>query len=1062
MTPQAFIAHWQHNKITERAGAQQHFNDLCEVLGMEKPRDAENYTFERGARTIGGQGWADVWKRGCFAWEYKAPNKDLNAALKQLMNYALALDNPPLLVVSDLRTIEIHTHFTGHPSEIHRFEITQLTQPEILQKLKWLFTEPERFKPQRTTYAVTELAAKRIGEIAERLNARGNAAEEVAHFLIQCVFCMFAEYAKLLPEKLFETVLDKSNPDGSKAQKRLSDLFNAMQAGGDFHMTDIPWFNGGLFKIVNVPALQTNDVVSLLDAARMDWSQIEPAILGTLFERGLNPDMRSQLGAHYTDPATIMKIIRPVIEQPLLAEWATVKAKIAVLAPKMTLTGSGKSSKSSQPNKEMAEGYQLFRDFLARLRSFKVLDPACGSGNFLYLALKTLKDVEHRVNLEVETFGLQRELSIETSPANVLGIELNPYAAELARITVWIGEIQWMLSHGYQYRKDPILAPLDHIENRDAILNAASMYSDFVGGACSPESHAERTSPCENTISEHVSVIRGHRPLLQEAAWPAVDAIVGNPPFLGGSKKRRELGDDYFMALSSTYKNRVADGADLVCYWFEKARAHIEQGDARYAGLVATNSIRGGSNRKVLEKIIQSGRIFEAWADEEWVNNGAAVRVSLVCFTNATQTNTALFSNATLSSATPSSSVIPANAGIHVHFNQIDFNQTLKTTMDSRLRGNDGVLDGKAVRYIHADLTAGDNLDLTQAKPLKENANIAFRGTTKNGNFEIKGELARQWLKQPNPNNKLNSLVLRPWLNGQDVTNKNTDYWIIDFGVSMSEADASLFELAYQHVLENVKTERQKNNREAYRLNWWIYGEARPGLRAAIQNKTRFIATLLTSKHRLFVWLPTSVIPDQALVAITVDDDTSFGILHSRFHELWSLKLGTSLENRPRYTPTTCFETFPFPEGLTPKDTKNCHAELDSTSHHQIVSQVRNDSSVVIAISNAISAAAIRLNELRENWLNPAEWVDWVITAEEEKANYPKRAVAKAGHEAELKKRTLTNLYNQRPTWLDNAHKILDSAVASAYGWADYTADMPDDEILRRLLKLNLERSSFN
>ena len=937
------------------------------------------------------------------------------------MNYALALDNAPLLVVSDLRTIEIHTHFTGHPSEIHRIEITQLTQPETLQKLKWLFEEPERFKPQRTTYSVTELAAKRIGEIAERLNARANTAEDVAHFLIQCVFCMFAEDAKLLPEKLFETVLDKSNPDGSKAQKRLTELFNAMQAGGDFHMTDIPWFNGGLFKVVNVPALQTADVISLLDAARMDWSQIEPAILGTLFERGLNPNMRSQLGAHYTDPATIMKIIRPVLEQPLLAEWAVVKAKIAILAPQMKLIGS---AKSNHPNKEMAEGYQLFRDFLTRLRGFKVLDPACGSGNFLYLALKTLKDLEHRVNLEVETFGLHRELSIETSPANVLGIELNPYAAELARVTVWIGEIQWMLAHGYQYRKDPILAPLDHIECRDAVL----VYV--------------QTDP------------RGA--IYSEPSWPKVDAIVGNPPFLGGSKKRRELGDDYFMALSSTYKNRVADGADLVCYWFEKARAHIEQGDARYAGLVATNSIRGGSNRKVLEKIIQSGRIFEAWADEEWVNNGAAVRVSLVCFTNATQTNTTLFSN-----ATPSSSVIPANAGIHVHFNQIDFNQTLKTTMDSRLRGNDGVLDGKAVRYIHADLTAGDNLDLTQAKPLKENANIAFRGTTKNGNFEIKGELARQWLKQPNPNNKLNSLVLRPWLNGQDVTNKNTDYWIIDFGVSMSEADASLFELAYQHVLENVKTERQKNNREAYRLNWWIYGEARPSLRAAIQNKTRFIATLLTSKHRLFVWLPTSVIPDQALVAITVDDDTSFGILHSRFHELWSLKLGTSLENRPRYTPTTCFETFPFPEGLTPKDTKNCHAELDSASHHQIVGQARNDSIDAIAI-DAISAAAIRLNELRENWLNPVEWVDWVITSEEEKANYPKRAVAKAGHEAELKKRTLTNLYNQRPTWLDNAHKTLDIAVANAYGWADYIADMPDDEILRRLLKLNLERSSSN
>ena len=233
MTPQAFIAHWQNNDITERAGAQQHFNDLCDLLGQEKPRDPENYTFERGAKTQGGQGWADVWKRGCFAWEYKAPGRDLNAALKQLMNYALALDNPPLLVVSDLRNIEIHTHFTGYPSVVHRIALAELTQPEIRQKLLWLFTEPERFKPQLTTYAVTEQAAARMGEIAKRLTERGNTPESVAHFLIQCVFCMFAEDAKLLPDKLFETVLDRSNPDGSKAQKRLSELFQAMQGGGD-------------------------------------------------------------------------------------------------------------------------------------------------------------------------------------------------------------------------------------------------------------------------------------------------------------------------------------------------------------------------------------------------------------------------------------------------------------------------------------------------------------------------------------------------------------------------------------------------------------------------------------------------------------------------------------------------------------------------------------------------------------------------------------------------------------------------------------------------------------
>jgi hypothetical protein len=274
---------------------------------------------------------------------------------------------------------------------------------------------------------------------------------------------MFAEDARLLPEKLFETVLDKSNPDSTKAQSRLTELFTAMRQGGDFALETIPYFNGGLFETVAVPPLTTEDVVQLLDCARMGWGEIEPAILGTLFERGLNPDMRSQLGAHYTDPATIFKLIRLVIETPLLAEWQDVKTRITALLDKHQQGGKGSKAAGD-------EAQAAFISFIQRLRHYRVLDPACGSGNFLYLALKTLKDIEHRANLEAEALGLHRELVIETSPANVLGIELNPYAAELARVTVWVGEIQWMLAHGYALRRDPILQPLDHIGNRDAVL----------------------------------------------------------------------------------------------------------------------------------------------------------------------------------------------------------------------------------------------------------------------------------------------------------------------------------------------------------------------------------------------------------------------------------------------------------------------------------------------------------------------------------------------------------------------------------------------------------------
>lgn len=957
MTPSDFIAKWQGNPLSERAGAQAYFLDLCDVIGVEKPCDPDNYCFERGAtRTGAGHGWADVWKRNCFAWENKAPGKDLSVALKQLMSYALALDNPPLLVVSDRELLQIHTHFTGTPSETHTIRLQDIGTPENQQKLRWLFREPERFRPTRTTLAVTAEAATRVGSLALRMAERGENPLTTAHFLIQCLFCMFAEDAGLLPEKLFETVLDKSNPDATKARLRLTHLFGAMQSGGDFALENIAWFNGGLFKLVEVPPLATADVEDLLEAARMNWRDIEPAILGTLFERGLNPDLRSQLGAHYTDPATINKLIEPVITRPLSEEWKSIRERIEALAPKFGYVGK-------KPNAARREADGLFLGYLEKLKHFRVLDPACGSGNFLYLSLKALKDLEHRANLDAEALGLHRQVSIEVSPSNVMGIELNAYAAELARVTVWIGEIQWMLKHGYAIRRDPILAPLDHIECRDAVL----VFDDGGPGAGA---------------------------LVGEPEWPACDVIVGNPPFLGDKMMRGELGDDYVTALRLEYQGRVPGGADLVTYWFEKARAQIESGKCRAAGLVATNSIRGGANRKVLDRIVGSGRIYEAWGDEPWVNDGAAVRVSLIAFDQQT-------------------------TGVPL-------------------------LDGRPVSNIHSNLTSGASA--VTAKALSENANTCFMGVTKVGAFDFEGALARSWLSLPNPNQRSNAEVVRPSWNGLDVTRRPRDTWIVDFGCTLSESDASLFEKPFAHVVEHVRAEREQNNRAQYRTYWWRHGEPRPALREALRGLRRYIVTPEVAKHRIFTFVPAVVLPDKNLSVIARDDDATFGVLQSRFHELWALSLGTSLEDRPRYTATTCFETFPFPPDITPRETMPYR---DGGSAPCMLGG--------IAVEN-VAAAARRLNELREAWLNPVEWVDWVASTEEERAGFPKRPIAKPGYEVALKARTLTNLYNQRPPWLEIAHQALDKAVAIAYEWTDYTPDMPDEEVLRRLLALNLER----
>ncbi|MGQ3002299.1 MAG: class I SAM-dependent DNA methyltransferase [Hydrogenophaga sp.] len=961
-----FIKKWQTgskaSQLGERAGAQAHFLELCEVLGVETPTDADNYCFEKGVKGLSGTvRFADVWRRGCFAWEYKRPGKSLSDALEQLMRYALPLDNPPLLIVSDRQRIEIHTHFTGYPSRCVSIAHEELADRATLAKLRDSFLDPYSFRPEHDSKRVTEAAATAFASIADVLRQEGVEPQTAAHFLSQCVFCYFAEDIGLL--SAFKRVVLKRS-SGDVLKKSLTELFRKMQKGGTFGADDIAWFNGGLFNNIDVPVMPAWAVATLADVANMDWSAIDPSIFGTLFERGLDPDKRTQLGAYYTDPSIILRIVTPLVERTLMTEWDECKAQInGLLSERDVLRVQAKGIQSTserlrtrrarirtQANKLNRQANDVFSSFLERLRNFRVLDPACGSGNFLYLALKALKDVEKQANLDAETLGLEAQLPV-TGPQNVLGLELNEYAAELARMTVWIGELQWRKQNGYGWKLNPVLDSLEHIECRDALL----------------------TRDGDGWI---------------ETTWPTADVIVGNPPFIGVSRKRRELGDDYVELLDRAYGDRVPMAADFVCYWFEKARAQLEAGYLQAAGLVATNSIRGGANRSVLERIIGTSRIFLAWSDEPWVNDGAAVRVSMVGFGQRDSTR----------------------------------------------------LDDVEVALIHADLTAAEGIDLTKAQPLEENSNASFQGASKKAKFEIDEALALQWLKWPNPNGRPTSDIVKPWANGFEVARGPQRQWIIDFGTEMSEDDASLYEAPFAYVTQHVKAQRLANNRESYRRYWWRFAEARPALRTALKGLSRYISTVAHSKHRFFVWLPITTSPDQALITIAREDDLTLGLLHSRFHEIWSLRMGTSLEDRPRYTPTTCFETFPFPEGLTPKDTQV--AVPDTTA------------------AKTISAAALELVQLRNKWLNPPEWTDWVITPEEQAAGFPERPLAKRGHEADLKKRTLTQLYNARPAWLALAHETLDKAVAAAYGWGDYTPQWTDEDILRRLLTLNLQRSS--
>ncbi|MDE2827247.1 MAG: class I SAM-dependent DNA methyltransferase [Bacteroidota bacterium] len=950
LAPHEFIAKWRASQLKESSAAQEHFIDLCRLLDEPTPAEidpkGDHYCFERGARKdSGGEGWADVWKRGFFAWEYKGKHANLDTAFDQLRQYALALENPPLLIVSDMHRFRIRTNWTNSVSETHEFVLDELVDSAVRDKLKWAMSDPDRLRPRETRQTLTERAAKTFAQLAQSLRDQGHAPEDVAHFVNRLVFCMFAEDVGLLPNNMFTRMLENARDRPEEFAALASTLFRAMSVGGNVGFETVKWFNGGLFENEVALPMDLNQIRIALNASKLDWSNIDPSILGTLFERGLDPDKRSQLGAHYTDRDKIMRIIDPVIVHPWLAEWKTEKARIVNSLERARVSEAGVETRHRKQAKNK------LNSFLERLRNFTVLDPACGSGNFLYLALHTMHDLEHRVQLEAEALGLPRAFPM-VGPANVKGIELNTYAAELARVSVWIGEIQWMRRNGFSGYQEPILGALDTIECRDAILT--------------PEG--------------------------KEAKWPDADVVIGNPPFLGGKLLITNLGEEYVRKLFDVYKDRVPHQADLVCYWFLKAGEQVGAKKSKRVGLVATNSIRGGANRRALQMATDGRSIFSAWSDEPWVVDGAAVRVSLVCFSRE------------------------------------DDNFAIERE-----------LDGEVVDEIYTDLTAryGDTgIDLTKAQPLVQNASVAFMGDIKGGPFDIPGDLARKWLQEPaNPHGRPNSDVLTPWTNGKAVTGRPADKWIIDFGLAMPEEAAALYETPFQYALKHVRPIWEKQRAKNRRKNWYLHHNPRPNMWGALSGLSRYIATPCTSKHRVFVWLNIQVCPSNALIAIAREDDTTFGILHSRFHEIWSLRMGTWLGkgNDPRYTPTTTFGTFPFPDGLSPDIPSN---DVHANQHAQ-----------------AIASAARRLGELRDRWLNPPEWVKWV---DEPTCGYPRRPIPRNKEaETKLKKRTLTNLYNAQPQWLVNAHVRLDNSVAAAYGWP---ATITDNEALRELLTLNLNR----
>lgn len=556
-----------------------------------------------------------------------------------------------------------------------------------------------------------------------------------------------------MPKHVVTNIFKAGVDDPPHFSEVLEELFQTIAKGGTFGEHKIRHFNGHLFEDITVFELTDEEIGKLAVAGEADWQFIQPSIMGNLFERGLDPNQRAQLGAHYTSEDDIRTLVEPVLMAPLRREWSKIKAE---LAPAF-MRGEGKAADRTK--------LSAFRDKLA---STKVLDPACGSGNFLYVSLQLLLDLEK----EVITFATQLGFNLEShvSVQQLKAIELNAYAFELAQVAVQIGYLKWRRDNGFPNEREPVLQNLENFQNEDALLV--------------PHFRNKPKSLKEAQAGEHAA--DDALKFYSERKWPKCDIIVSNPPFLGASKIWEELGRDYQSELWRVYANRVPRFADLCCYWFEKAGDVIQQENCKRAGLLGTQSIRGGASREVLKRIKNTGDIFFAISDRDWILAGANVHVSMVGFDDGSDT--------------------------------------------SRM------LDGKSVAIINSNLTA--HVDITLAETLRTNQEIAFSGTKKSGDFDIDEEIARKWLVAPNPHRRPNSDLLRPWLNGSAIVKRLPPRWIIDTGTDMTQEQFALYEAPYLHAACFVKPQRDKNKREHRRLNWWLHAETCRGMRVALAGKT--------------------------------------------------------------------------------------------------------------------------------------------------------------------------------------------------------------------------------
>ena len=1072
----AFIARWEKSGGAELANFQTFANELCDLLDLPRPdpsqerNELNDHVFERrvdfkhddGSAT---PGRIDLYKRGCFVMEAKQSAKRvkarkadprqpgllpedaaqvkagtatrgtrgwdsaMRAAKRQAEDYARALPKehgwPPFVLVVDVGyVIEVYADFSGQGKNYAQFPDRAgysippdgLRDPGIRARLRAIWTEPQSLDPARLSAEVTREIAERLAKIARSLEGKHD-PKEAAEFLMRCLFTMFAEDVGLLPERGFEKLLEQMVETPQHFAPALESLWQVMDEGGyAAHLNEtVKRFDGALFRNRKAIALEKEQIRELRIAASRDWREVEPAIFGTLLERALDVRERAKLGAHYTPRAYVERLVVPTIVEPLRADWEEA------LTHAHELEDAG----------DRAGALRAVKDFHHTLCTTRVLDPACGTGNFLYVALELMKRLEGEVLVALDGLGEDApRLAMEgetVNPRQFHGLEINPRAVAIADLVLWIGYLKWQLrTVPIKLIKEPVLHAYDTIKQQDAILawDKQELLRDDKGR---PLSRWDGFTTKQHPITGEkipdpdatVAMYRYENP--RPAGWPEAEFIVGNPPFIGGKDMRAELGDGYAEACWKA-RPKMPGGADFVMHFWDEAATRLlrkpKKGGTnplRRFGFITTNSVTQTFSRRVIERHVKAKKplsLAYAVPDHPWLKapDKAAVRIAMTV-------------------------AVPGGG-----------EGTLATVKrESGLNTDTPVVDlSEQTGKIIANLKIG--ADITAVEPLMANDLISSPGVKLHGSgFIVTPQQAAALGLGRTPG--LESHIL-PYRNGRDIAQRPRGVMVIDL-YPLSAADVrERFPKVYQHVAERVKPERDQNNRKTYRENWWIFGEPRSDLRPALEPLDRYIATVETSTHRFFQFLEADTRPDNMLVCIGSTAADLLAVLSSRSNVCWSINAGgwLGMGNDPRYSKSRTFDPMPFPDfGARSNPRAALEALGDRLDSFRKERLAEHKFLTMTALYNVLE----RVRELENGY-------DWPPLSDKE------RDIHEAGLISILKE----------------IHDDIDRAVFEAYGWADLipalvgkpgaTAPSPhkspeqeaaEEELLARLAALNKERA---